>query len=200
MDFPAAHSMDTMWFAVDADGHVAVFDSGEGGGVPDAAYVDDPYGLARALAATGDDDFDLDLSDPDNELAARGVYCYRCDDGIAVPYTRLAVPRQPLVLADAPAEVRAHAIRFAGTFAGTPELQPAEHWKSSGWSAGWLATDGKTMRPFPGRERDLAKELEHYPLGSEYEVMNEVLERPDGELAEPAPTPPPPPKPWWKLW
>jgi hypothetical protein len=33
-DFPAAHSMDTTWFAVDADGCVGVFDSGEGGAVP----------------------------------------------------------------------------------------------------------------------------------------------------------------------
>jgi hypothetical protein len=33
--FPAAHSMDTTWFAIDADGYVGVFDSGEGGAVPD---------------------------------------------------------------------------------------------------------------------------------------------------------------------
>jgi hypothetical protein len=33
-DFPAAHSMDTTWFAVDADGCVGMFDSGEGGAVP----------------------------------------------------------------------------------------------------------------------------------------------------------------------
>jgi hypothetical protein len=33
-DFPAAHSMDTNWFAVDRDGHVACFDSGESGAVP----------------------------------------------------------------------------------------------------------------------------------------------------------------------
>lgn len=33
-DFPAAHSMDTNWFAIDADGHLAVLDSGEGGAVP----------------------------------------------------------------------------------------------------------------------------------------------------------------------
>ena len=33
-DFPAAHSADTTWFAVDADGHIGVFDSGEGGAVP----------------------------------------------------------------------------------------------------------------------------------------------------------------------
>jgi hypothetical protein len=34
---PAAHSMDTTWFAVDADGRVARFDSGETGAVPNDA-------------------------------------------------------------------------------------------------------------------------------------------------------------------
>ncbi|MDY6938511.1 MAG: hypothetical protein SWY16_12670 [Cyanobacteriota bacterium] len=33
-DFPAAHSMDTTWFAVDAEGHIGMFDSSEGGAVP----------------------------------------------------------------------------------------------------------------------------------------------------------------------
>lgn len=33
-DFPAAHSMDTEWFAVDADGNVGIFWSSEGGAVP----------------------------------------------------------------------------------------------------------------------------------------------------------------------
>jgi hypothetical protein len=33
-DVPAAHSMDTDWFAVDKDGHVAYFSSGEAGAVP----------------------------------------------------------------------------------------------------------------------------------------------------------------------
>jgi hypothetical protein len=33
-DFPAAHSMDTDWFAIDADGNIGVFQSGEGGAVP----------------------------------------------------------------------------------------------------------------------------------------------------------------------
>jgi hypothetical protein len=37
-DFPAAHSMDLHWFAVDCDGHVAQFDSGEAGAVPLAAF------------------------------------------------------------------------------------------------------------------------------------------------------------------
>lgn len=36
-DFPAAHSMDTYWFAIDADENVAVFDTGEAGALPDSA-------------------------------------------------------------------------------------------------------------------------------------------------------------------
>ncbi len=33
-DFPAAHSMDTEWFAIDAKGHVAIFSTGEEGDLP----------------------------------------------------------------------------------------------------------------------------------------------------------------------
>jgi hypothetical protein len=36
-DYPAAHSMDTAWYAVDRDGHVAFFYSGEAGAVPISA-------------------------------------------------------------------------------------------------------------------------------------------------------------------
>jgi hypothetical protein len=38
-DPPAAHSMDTTWYAVDADGYVGAFDSGEPGGVPADAAI-----------------------------------------------------------------------------------------------------------------------------------------------------------------
>lgn len=34
-DYPSAHSMDTTWFGLDKDGHIAVFDSDEGGVVPE---------------------------------------------------------------------------------------------------------------------------------------------------------------------
>lgn len=37
IDVPAAHSMDTTWFAVDDDGVVAIFESSEDGAVPHAA-------------------------------------------------------------------------------------------------------------------------------------------------------------------
>lgn len=44
-DFPAAHSMDAAWYAVDKCGHVARFDTGEAGAVPEFAGdpEEDPY-------------------------------------------------------------------------------------------------------------------------------------------------------------
>jgi hypothetical protein len=50
-DFPAAHSMDTYWFAVDKDGRVACFSSGEAGAVPVQAMAgDDAYQMLQRLA------------------------------------------------------------------------------------------------------------------------------------------------------
>jgi hypothetical protein len=41
--------MDTVWFAVDADGHIAQFDSGEAGAVPVEGYTEDWGSLQDAL-------------------------------------------------------------------------------------------------------------------------------------------------------
>ena len=60
LDFPAAHSMDTAWFAVDDDGHVAVFDTGEAGAVPTLAYVGEAHhDWLEALQARGAQIYDL---------------------------------------------------------------------------------------------------------------------------------------------
>lgn len=40
-DFPAAHSMDSTWFAVDEEGHVAEFETGEAGCMPESAGNDE---------------------------------------------------------------------------------------------------------------------------------------------------------------
>ena len=58
VDYPAAHSMDTTWFAMDIDGHVAVFDSGEPGAVPAGATQDDAWQLTD-LPQTSETVFDL---------------------------------------------------------------------------------------------------------------------------------------------
>lgn len=36
-DWPAAHSMDTAWYAVDADGNIGRFETGEAGAMPHEA-------------------------------------------------------------------------------------------------------------------------------------------------------------------
>ncbi|BDG05424.1 hypothetical protein [Anaeromyxobacter oryzae] len=54
-DFPAAHSMDTAWFAVDRDGHVALFQTGESGAVPTDAYLgEDGFAPLEALPVRGE--------------------------------------------------------------------------------------------------------------------------------------------------
>src|SRR5438105_611048 len=40
-DFPAAHSMDSCWFAVDRDGHVGYFSTGEAGAMPAVGVTED---------------------------------------------------------------------------------------------------------------------------------------------------------------
>jgi len=65
VEFPAAHSMDTTWFAVDRDGHVGVFESGEPGAVPkevddSGGQIDDAVEVALwSLPATGQPTFKL---------------------------------------------------------------------------------------------------------------------------------------------
>src|SRR5262245_1578731 len=44
-DFPASHSMDTFWFAVDAAGQVAMFDSDEAGAVPTSDLYEESHGF-----------------------------------------------------------------------------------------------------------------------------------------------------------
>src|SRR5215467_3982993 len=51
MDFPAAHSMDATWFAVDRDGHVGLFTCGEEGAVPTTEVNDFQREIGAVLEA-----------------------------------------------------------------------------------------------------------------------------------------------------
>ena len=51
MDFPAAHSMDATWFAVDRDGHVGLFTCGEEGAVPTTEVNDFQRDIGAVLEA-----------------------------------------------------------------------------------------------------------------------------------------------------
>jgi hypothetical protein len=49
-DFPAAHSMDSCWFAMDRDGFIAYFSTGEAGAMPESGYQgDQAYSLRERL-------------------------------------------------------------------------------------------------------------------------------------------------------
>ena len=49
-DYPAAHSMDTCFFAFDRDGHVAIFETGSAGAVPACAFAgEEAYDLRQQL-------------------------------------------------------------------------------------------------------------------------------------------------------
>jgi hypothetical protein len=256
-DFPAAHSMDTMWFAIDNDGHVAMFKSGEAGAVPEDAHLgDDDYNLYDAILSLPVTGFRIDplgqrrLHGPDHivigdtiaptrafymfvsdlvptqdllarldaedidatlgravrvrardraafaelhardaclgcfwdfggarreEIAAHGVYRYEhtCENWIAGPYARAVVPTQPLAIDHVPQLVRDGAIAFDGRFSETRHLQPAEHWLCRSHDPAWLALDGRTARPFSGREdgwEDFAQ-----AHGGELQLVDEPL-------------------------
>lgn len=86
-DFPAAHSMDTEWFAVDANGNLAIFDSGEGGAVPESnrkvweevrLYEFDSLLLEMAK---GNDRRFIKLKIPGNEVA-KGLNLKSLQNGI----------------------------------------------------------------------------------------------------------------------
>jgi hypothetical protein len=70
-DYPAAHSMDTHWFAVDKDGHVGYFDTSENGCMPKSVT----YYQAELLDP-------LELRDPTEALYDRDATVYEDSDHV----------------------------------------------------------------------------------------------------------------------
>jgi len=94
-------------------------------------------------------------------LVRRGVFFYstlypggRLD--ITEPYGQRLSPQRPLCLDEAPDPVRdafAPRARLDVSFASSPYIQPVEHVPCAIWGgAVYLASDGFTVRPFPGEE------------------------------------------------
>jgi hypothetical protein len=155
--------MDTLWFAVDADGRVAVFDTGENGHAP-------------TVVDQGSDGFyDLwDLFDPavsgasDNtsEVAkALGLFYFGYNENYEpiAPYRVESAPEAPLHVDQLPAPVREqcrqvifHSLRFTDT----ERIQPLDFFPCNFWSdyrVAYLAADEVTIRPIPGQEAKFAE-------------------------------------------
>ncbi|MGE3807256.1 MAG: hypothetical protein AB7K24_21545 [Gemmataceae bacterium] len=184
-DFPAAHSMDSSWFAVDRDGHVGYFYTGADGAMPHAAspgpsaydgmldMEDLPEDLRDEFAARPDVLAELarlipaskpkrDLADPGTapEEARHGLFVYSChQEGLAAPYTREWLPGTPLHIDQLPPELRraVNGLQFKFSFLEARSLQPFEHGECSTWGPAWLSADGKKICPVPGEEKEFAK-------------------------------------------
>jgi hypothetical protein len=160
-DFPAAHSMDTQWYAVDQEGHVAVFVTGENGHVPTTARDDDVLWQLQQLRQP-----QTERQQAEDLAPEFGFFGYEYDmswHGAVAPYYRSIVPQNPLHIDELPPELRRRckAVRFeAMTFAHSELVQPLDfvacHFWGT-WQTAYLCGDGKTVRPVPGKESDFAE-------------------------------------------
>jgi hypothetical protein len=161
-DFPAAHSMDTEWFAIDQNGFVGLFFTGEDGHIPSGAYFD--------MAGDGE-------SLPPLPAEMQGaVFIYEFADQeafcpeIVPPYERTRVPKQPLHIDQLPPRLREAYGRFRFDsihFAEAEWIQPWEYAECDSWdgAGAYLSADRKSVRPIPGTEEefhDLCLEAKQY--------------------------------------
>jgi hypothetical protein len=168
-DYPAAHSMDTDWFAVDRDGRVGYFSSGENGPVPvgqrsDADLEELVVNHLRAAAGQpGLSDDDWFLAQDEAYLTSLGIFVFTHPHASewVEPYARGPGAGRPVHVDQLPPHVRdqCRRVRFPISFAEVEGLQPCEfvecsHW---GYSAGYVCGDGKTLRAFPGHEEELRR-------------------------------------------
>lgn len=134
----AAHSMDTDWFAVDDDGRVAQFSSGEYGAVPfDTLDLPDVEDVIEYVDTEGSRPQVIELAGRYSSsferysASARGLYHYRhsrIEVEISTPYQRWARPLDPARVEDLPALIRDRCLRLEGArFECDALLQPLDY-------------------------------------------------------------------------
>jgi hypothetical protein len=196
LDYPAAHSMDTNWFAIDARGHVGVFTTGEPGHMPatwtEQTYVGELVGPVLAsrggAQAVGLDPERVE-DEPWEAVPLLGVFVYDYPDDygpLYLPYGRQPAPTRPIHVDQLPPKVRelCRRVRFENVdFAKAERLQPFEHVACVGWSEpeAYLSSDGVTVRPVPGEEGAFAEFVEEYLRNHPEEARRYVFLPPPGE-------------------
>ena len=172
-DFPAAHSHDVLWFAIDQAGHVGMFWSGSMGHSPEEAENAEDLGV-ELRSQIRLEAIDRSPRTTDQEQAVRLGFFYYEYDPAPYPlygeltsvslYSRVRVPEKPLHVDQLPPELRRRfkRIRFEGVdFTRSKWLQPLEQYpceyRYRDERVAYLCGDGKTVRPIPGRERDFAE-------------------------------------------
>jgi hypothetical protein len=169
-DYPAAHSHDTTWFAVDQAGRVGIFFTGEDGPSPLSAGDGNLLHVLQDLRGVRDDDDVLedDFDEMEEQAADLGLYLYEYigEFGPLVrPYSYRWMPGTPRHVEQLPPGLREQfkRVRFEGIdFPNTDIIQLAEHMPRLSvyfyydTSVAYLAADEKTVRPIPGKEEQFA--------------------------------------------
>jgi hypothetical protein len=162
-DYPAAHSMDTYWFAVDHRGQVAVFVSGEPGHVPEGAD-NDIFRDLYFLYLGDEEEYENDW-EPEKWSEQMGLtfYIYSSDYGMLVrPYERTVRPDVPLHVGMLPHDLREQCREHQFeelAFDETEFIQPLDYFPCILYyeqDVAYLAADGVTVRPVPGKESEFA--------------------------------------------
>lgn len=160
-DYPAAHSMDTTWYAVDEAGHVAAFQTGLDGVAPVGAK--NLYYLEALYDSHRPDAFREPRVPSHTEMADQvGFYLYWYRGAEYNPidlFERRVVPRHPIHVEQLLPEVRAVCKRTRSpvSFAAAEWIQPLAYldcffWEEDGDRLAYLAADGVTIAPIKGRE------------------------------------------------
>jgi hypothetical protein len=155
-DYPAAHSMDAYWFAIDERGQVAVFDTAEQGPAPEGTEWEDDHleelvGLLPSVRRTWP---------RQGEASVLGLFYYGFDDASdpVAPFARGEPPAAPLHADQLPPRLRDECVRLALRFDLAERVQPLELIPCFCCSdcVAYLAADGVTVRPRPGCEAHFA--------------------------------------------
>lgn len=163
VDYPAAHSMDMLWFAIDQDGNVAVFSTGENGHAPiHAREADVVYEMEQQR-----------LGQPTDELIEEfgprlGMFVYDYEEGFdpISPYRRAGSPATPIHVDQLPPAVRSQckSIQFTGVrFKDADMVQPLESMACAYWyddRVAFVKSDGLTVLPIPGRESQYREQFQ----------------------------------------
>ncbi len=190
-DYPAAHSQDTNWFAVDSAGHVAFFESGEEGHVPegvvDSGEIHDLWQL-RHPDQTTVSYWRLSREQLANEI---GVYCYDYDGELRIhiaPYRLMGAPKTALHVDQLSPSLRQHCkqVRFETiVFSQTELIQPLEWFPCVCWyqdsRIAYLASDGKTVRPISGMEDRFADFCRQFREEHPEQAKDMIFEGPKDE-------------------
>ena len=158
-DFPAAHSMDLTWFAIDRDGRVASFNSYECGAVPVAALLARTYDGREDSQGQQLREVDERLyhyEHPDRfeypqQIHAGDLWLHNEGPRVSGPYVRRDEPTGPPLHVDQlppAARALASAVRFADVaFAQDRAIQPAELTPCESEQSEYLTLAGE-RRPF----------------------------------------------------